>query len=232
MGEQWRHGHIVWIGKVEVWPKTSSLDNRGRTEPWIPSHFQTWDQLAPRPDRVTITSADWQHHGRPIGTYFAFDASNWLDIFGEAVSYGTVYKDVEQWRDGHIVWIGDVKVWPKTSSLDNRGRTEPWIPSQFQTWDQLCLRPPRVVVSADWQHSNGKPIGTYFSFEAADWLSAFHEDVTHGATYSAKLLRDGHIVWTGDVKVWIKESERPRPYGRANPLIPGYFQTGDQLSPA
>lgn len=193
----------------------------------------------PAPDALRVTvEADWQHHtGSAVGTYFSFVVSEWSQAFGHVVSNGAFYRGIEQWRDGRLVWTGDVVVWPPTARTKQpHGRTEPRVPGQFRSGDQLAPRPPRRVTptSADWVHWTGRPAGTYFAFGLHDWSQAFGVDVTEeGVVYmDVDLWRDGVKIWTGNVKVWsrgAKDTKGPR--GRADPLIPGRFQNWDQLSP-
>ena len=181
--------------------------------------------------------AEWQpSNGRPVGTYFSFEASKWNDVFGQSVENGATTKNVEQWRNGQMVWNGAIKFWKSGSAHPKpHGRTEPWIPRHFQNGDQLAPRPERLVrveVLADWQHSNGRPKGTYFSFEGSDWWNVFGTWPKHGAiTKNVEQWRDSQIIWTGNIKFWKDKSKHGRFYGRTEPWIPGKFQNGDQLVP-
>ena len=238
--DQWRNGQIIWTGAIKFWKSGSAHPKpHGRTEPWIPGKFQNGDQLAPRPEPLATVEveADWQpSNGRPVGTYFSFEASKWNDVFGQSVENGATTKNVEQWRNGQMVWNGAIKFWKSGSAHPKpHGRTEPWIPRHFQNGDQLAPRPERLVrveVLADWQHSNGRPKGTYFSFEGSDWWNVFGTWPKHGAiTKNVEQWRDSQIIWTGNIKFWKDKSKHGRFRGRTEPWIPGKFQNGDQLVP-
>ena len=200
----------------------------------------TYDELTCDSPSVGVAiTADEQHaNGRAVGTYFTFELSDWSLVFGDTLTKGTRYDGVELWRNGHIVWTGDARVWPR-GSADNgdwaRGRAEPLTSGHFQTGDQLSPRPLRVLVtSVDWRHANSRPAGSYFSFELSQWSQVFGDVLTKGTLYNGvELWRDGHILWTGDIKVWPWGSANSSgwPRGRAESLIPVHFQTGDQLSP-
>jgi len=190
---------------------------------------------APTIPRVPV-EADWKHsNGRPAGSYFRFDLAGWADVFGAAVTTGTKVSDVEQWRDGRIVWTGKVKVWPKGSATSGdwpRGRTEPYIARQFRTGDRLSPQPAgRVTVTdAHWTHSNGQPAGTYFRFVLPSWEGTFGA-LSAGQLHQVDQWRNGVKIWTGDVQVWSEGSKTDWPRGRTEPLTPRHFQTYDQLAP-
>merc|ERR1711966_280601 len=66
--------------------------------------------------------ADWQpSNGRPGGTYFSFEASKWNDVFGQSVENGATTKNVEQWRNGQMVWNRAIF---KTVISSLRGRSD------------------------------------------------------------------------------------------------------------
>ena len=113
----------------------------------FPGHGPTWSDavtsyLCRDEPRVPL-DASWTHsNGKPEGTYFRFDLTDWANAFGAEVTYGAAVADVAQWRDGAMIWTGSVKTWTETSATAwPHGRTDPLIEGQFQTGDYLAPRP-------------------------------------------------------------------------------------------
>ena len=91
---------------------------------------------------------------------------------------------------------------------------------------------PNVVhVDGNWQHSNGNPVGFYFTFDVIEWTEYFGS-FTSGGTVMIKQCRGGKAVFRGEIYA-VKDVKCKGGYcGRKNPpssAHEGDWQSNDTL---
>eukprot|EP00526_Cylindrotheca_closterium_P002329 CAMPEP_0113614256 /NCGR_PEP_ID=MMETSP0017_2-20120614/7069_1 /TAXON_ID=2856 /ORGANISM="Cylindrotheca closterium" /LENGTH=954 /DNA_ID=CAMNT_0000523411 /DNA_START=522 /DNA_END=3386 /DNA_ORIENTATION=+ /assembly_acc=CAM_ASM_000147 len=197
---------------------------------------------------------DWDNQiisGVDTGRYFLFVPSDWEAFFGSLPTTGNYYN-VEQRRNGAVIWQGQIYIWnyagsrPEIGIPDGfeQGRRHPGdvsAPGQWQTGDMIVPR-QGVPVNGDWDNQliAGVDTGKYFLFVPSDWEAVFGSSPTTGI-YNVVQLRNSEVIWQGQIYIWIYAGSRPElgvpdgfESGRRHPgdvSAPGQWQTGDMIVP-